>query len=50
MNDLTTETHREEFFWSKIMLKKMLHLELVLRTPMKMEKEELRRQKMVGNI
>jgi len=27
----------------------MLKLELVLRTPMKMEREELRKQKMVGN-
>lgn len=29
--------------------KTMLKLELVLQTPMKMEREELRRQKMVGN-
>lgn len=30
--------------------KTMLNLELVLQTPMKMEREELRKQKMVGNI
>lgn len=30
--------------------KTMLKLELVLRTPMKIEREKLRRQKMVGNI
>lgn len=50
MNDLTTETHREEIFWSKIMLKKMLLLEFVPGTPRKTEKEELGRQKMVGNV